>query len=482
MDDEFDDDNLDEEEQAELEAKQAEQEAQEEAEAEEEEEEAQRTYEEELRQQLLEKQFKQVETKVQQKKIFLKKDQKQTLKDAEKNKKLKARAIKTKYQHKANVGRFILNNLYPIGIALLIIMAVFILLAGIFAIAVFIDSLFGSSGGDGGMNSQLGASGQNFHAVRLIYRDDELAGKQTLNEYADLIYGALDSIESTETCTISVNITKPEGDDFDETKANADLVALMKTAAKQIYVADNPDYASQGTDIEALTLTELAAGVKYFGFSAANLEMFKTEILSDNFIFKNFNQADGIISYQPIGEATITDDEVKQIVSAALERYFESLTPAQSEKLFVRDCVLTGDGKLTNVEKKNYVALMYLPKEQVNFNTLQFYVNGVDTNNFSIEYNGTKHTSYTEWPVDDDRMLYLYSLGSGISAPAVDNFDKESAVTTPKSLAQIASNPNADSYLQADAETGIFTYKEQGVTIKFNSTLPFMFADEVALK
>ena len=110
---------------------------------------------------------------------------------------------------------------------------------------------------------------------------------------------------------------------------------------------------------------------------------------------------------------------------------------------------------------------------------IKFQVYGVNTADFSIDFNGRNYKSFEEWPINDDNTSYYYTIGEdlNISAPAVSGFDAEIAAT-PTALYKLADNAN---YTQANAD-GILTYQEFGTMFKFNSSQPFTFADEIELR
>lgn len=445
------------------------------------------TFEEQILQDHLSSQLKKVEDKVNGKQMKpLTYDDKLVLQQAKQNPGLKKRANAAENKQKQKVGHTVLTGvqIFAAILPLILLFALIFLVALVFA--QIMDSMFGwlfgggSGGSGGGMNSQYGADGNNFYAVRLVYKDDEQASKIILNDYAELIYGAFDTVNDTDDYTINVNVTIPTDKqaDFDETTADEKIKNLMGVLTEKAYVYDNPDYASLGVDISTLTLAQKAKDIKYFGLNSALIGQFKTEIV-DNFILFNFNTVDGVLTITPKGENTIDETTVKANIQAALDTYFAGLNSSRSQKYFVRDCALSGDGKLTNVEQKDYVAMMYLPRQNVSFKSIKFQVYGVNTDDFSIDFNGNNYSSFEEWPIDDSHMAYYYTIGENlnISASAVSGFDATIAAN-PTALYKLADKAN---YTQTNAD-GILTYQEFGTMFKFNSSQPFTFADEIELR
>ena len=447
------------------------------------------TFEEQILKNHLRAQFKKVEAKVNTRQVpILSEQDKNVLKQAKKDDSLKVQATALELKRTKKYGQFVLKILQSIAPAIPCILMFGIIILAAVAVAAAMDSIFGGlfgggsggSGGSGGMNSQFGADGNNFYAVRLVYKDDEQASKIILNDYANLVYGALDNVQGTEDYTININVTIPADKtaDFDETTADEKIKNLINVLTEKAYVYDNPDYASLGVDISTLTLAQKAKDIKYFGLDSALIGQFKTEIV-DNFVLFNFNMADGVLTFTPTGEGTVDENTVKSNIQAALDLYFEGLNSARSEKYFVRDCALSGDSKLTNVEQKKYVAMMYLPRQNVTFKAIKFLTYGVDTNNFKIEFNGNEYSTFENWEIDSSNTAYEYTIGENLSysSSAVTGFDSTVA-KTPIALYKLADKAT---YTQTNAD-GILTYQQFGTTFKFHSSQPFTFVDEIELK
>ena len=419
---------------------------------------------------------------------FLKREEKQLMNDALHNRQLKAKATRTETKRKSAIGQWVMKMTQSAApfVPWLLLGGLILLIA--LVVAQMIDMMFawlsgGSGGGTGGggMNSQFGANGNNFHAVRLVYEDDEEAAKYILNDYANLVYDALDEVKNGEDYTVTINVTLPEDKtaDFDETTADEKIKTILNTLTEKAYVYDNSNYAEQGIDLATLTLTEKAKGIKYFGLNAELLGQFKEEIVS-NFILFNFNAEGGIVSFTPVGEAEVDEATVKENIQTALDNFFASQGTTRSQKYFVYDQVLQGDKMLENVAQKKYVAMMYLPKTNTTINNLTLNVYGVDTENFSIEYGGKTFNDYTEWPVNDDITMYQYQIISSTTTLQSVSYNSATAVTKPTALYKLSGTEAEASYITTD-ENGVVTYIENGVVIKFNSALPFAFADEITL-
>lgn len=450
--------------------------------------------EQELRQEILTRQYNNLEKKITRKietasmlPPFLKRDDKKLMEDAMHNKQLKARATRTEIKRKQSVGQWLLKMIQSIAPILPWLLIGVLIIVAALAIAAAFDAmfawLFGTSGGGsggGGMNSQFGASGKNFHAVRLVYEDDEEAAKYILNDYANLIYDALGEVKNGEDYTVTINVSLPEDRtaDFNEATADEKIKNIMGVLTEKAYVYDNPTYSEQGVDLATLTLEAKAKGIKYFGVNADLLSQFKEEIVS-NFILFNFNAEGGIVSFAPIGEAEVDEATVKANIQTALDNYFATQNTTRSEKYFVYDQVLQDDKMLENVAQKKYVAMMYLPKTNVTFNNLLINVYGVDTSNFSIEYNGKTFTDFSEWPINDDITMYQYTI-SGVGTQSAVSYNSATAVTQPTALYKLADSTTQSNYVTTN-EDGLVTYAEFGAVIRFNTTQPFAFADEVTL-
>lgn len=484
------DDELTAEEEAEAQAQ-----AEAEAEAEEEVEEQERlTFEEQIARDELKRKLKMVDSKVTRRQVpVLSSQDKKVIAQAKRSDPiLKVEAYKTEVKRAQKWGQFWLKTIQSIAPAIPYIFYGVLILIAVLVVATTIDSMFawitgGSGGNSKGMNSAFGGTGKDFYAVRMVYRDEDQANKLILNDNATLIYGALDSLHDTSNYTLTINLTLPEDRlaDYDNETADAKIKNLMQTLTEKQYVYDNPNYAENGIDLATLTLTEKAKGVKYFGLNADLVSTFKTEIV-DNFILFNFNLSDGVLSFTPITDESdpdaspVDEETVKANVQSALDAYFESLSTTRSEKLFVRDCVLEGDNMLTDVETKNYVAIMYLPRKNVALSTFKIYTYGANPKALTIEMNGKTYSDYEEWPVDETKTMYVYSLDS-VSASAVTGYNQTTDATTATALYKMATTANADNYTTTD-ENGVLTYKDYGLVLKFNTNDSFSFVDEVTLR
>ncbi len=485
-----DDDELTDEEEAEA---QAQEEAEAEAEAEAEEQER-LTFEEQIAKEELKRKLKMVDSKVMRRQVpvLSSQDRKVLTQAKHSDPTLKAEAYKTEVKRAQKWGQFWLKTIQSIAPAIPYIFYGMLILLAILVVACTITSMFawltgGSGGNSKGMNSAFGGTGKDFYAIRMVYKDEDQASKLVLNDNATLIYGALDSLHDTSSYTLTIKLTLPEDKtaDYDNETANEKIKNLMQILAEKQYVYDNPNYAENGIDLATLTLTEKAKSVKYFGLNTELISTFKTEIV-DNFILYNFNMVDGILTFTPITDDSDPDatpidaDTVRANVQSALDAYFASLSTTRSEKLFVRDCVLEGENMLTDVEMKNYVAVMYLPRKNVSFSAFKFYTYGADPKALTIEMNGKTYSNYEEWPVDKTKTMYTYSLDS-VSATAVAGYDPTTAVTTATALYKLATTANADNYTTTD-ENGLLTYKDYGLVLKFNTADSFSFVDEVTLR
>ncbi len=460
----------------------------EEQEESEQEQEDQLTFEQEILRQNLNRRLDQIDLKVNKKPLpILNSQEKEIMRMAKSDKTLKPKAYKTEIKRGKKVGQFWLKAIQTIAPAipfiLLGVMILFVALAFAAAIDSIFSSIFGGGGSTGGscLNSQFWAFGKDIYAVRLVYEDQTEAGKFVLNDYASVVYDSIGSLKNGEDYTLNINLSLPEDltADYNDETADEKIKTLMSKLTEIAYVYDNPDYASNGVDLATLTLTQKAEGVKYFGLDSELVSKFKDEIVSNFLLFK-FNEDGSVLSYTSLDPENPADKAtVEANIKTALETYFANLSTVRSEKYFVKDCVLSDDEMLKDVEQKNYVTMMYLPKKNLTFTDFKIYTYGADPSQLSMELNGKTYTNYEEWPIDDDKTMYTYSLDD-TTATAVTGYDPESAVTSATALYKLVGTPNADNY--ATENDGIFTYKDFGMVIKFSSSQPFSFIDEVTLK
>ncbi len=362
-----------------------------------------------------------------------------------------------------------------IAIALLVIIVV---AAAWYAIETMLNPF-----GAGGMSSVNGIKGERFYGARLIYKDELQAQADILENYVNLIGGATANVK-LEDGEVAINLTLPENfnyRNFNETTfplENADLFAILSEMATTAYSADN------GAQPAELTFAEIIYGIKYFGIEA---DWNFAEIIS------SYVNENNLYTYTA-GSSTLDENAIESEISADISNYFSTISTIRTEKLYIEDRILAGaDDMLENIEKKQYVSLIFMPKSDVTFTQHSLVVAGANYDVFSATLvNGTSKVTLDKYffLFDDDGGNNCYAYKANLLATlnekttAFNDIDKNNlrALSAGKSLMQIVEELDENIYLQTiTTESGkqVYAPKMNGVHINFYGNQIFKFAEEV---
>ncbi len=435
--------------------------------------------------------------------VVLLPQQQKTMRDAKKHESLKAQigAIQAmltvnKVKQTAKASKFIMAigpALPYIGIGLLCILLVIICVVFFASLFSYLDSTAGNNTGD----SMFGVTGKEFYGVRMVYRDEDLAEKKIVEDYVELVEKSKNEVEGitsvtangeTYSLTLNISLTLPSEEydysTFEEASFKTEFATtydLVMSVAKEVYKADN------GTDYAGTSLTECVDGIKYFGYS--NIlplsENLINKILETSQISATDSEGATVVESGTISNIknALTDTALANLMSEfSLEKY-----TIRTEKLFLKDYILEGDeATVSGVDKQNYVAMIFMPKQAVKFESFSFAVGGTDFTDFeiSLTYDGNNHSVTTDGDNlgDEDNKGYLYYTNDlNLSAGVYDGIDSNNleVLKTPKSLFDLVQETNYSTYLTTETIEGVQlqTFKKSGVVVNLKNSTPFIITE-----
>ena len=368
-----------------------------------------------------------------------------------------------------------------------------LLMALIIFIIICVVSVLGSMTGQNGEDpsAQFGIKGKDFYGARMVYKDDNKANTQMVEDYVLLVDNSILEVQKinsvivsggTYNLTLSINILLPEEDydysAFDETTFSTEyamLYSLIRDVAQIVYTADNSiTYSGE-------TLIDCFKGIKYFGF--ANYEAISNKLIETISAYTTISVKDSggndVALTTEIQNAFTNQVRTNLTKPEFLEKY-----SLRTEKLFVKDYILTGeDEMMKNIKKQNYVAMIFMPKNNVEFTKLSFQISNTNFDHFTIGItaNGTEvqiETDGQNISFDESSKAYIYSTSSNlnINAQKFTDIDETNlnALSEELSLYEIANSfANYSTYLEAKADTDILTIKQNGVVVNLNNTEAF---------
>ncbi len=371
-----------------------------------------------------------------------------------------------------------------------ILMITFVIFLLISVVSI-VGSMSGQNGGD--PSAQYGINGRDFYGARMVYKDDEKANAQMVEDYVTLVENSVSEVQKINSVTVSgatynltlnINILFPEEDydysTFNETTFSteyATLYLLIKDIAQIVYLADN------GTAYSGETLIDCFKDIKYFGF--ANYEAISNKLVEKI-------SANTTISVKDSGgndvalTTEIQNAFTNQVTTNLTSANFKEKYSLRTEKLFVKDYILNGaDEMISNVKKENYVAMIFMPKKNVTFKKFSFQISNTNFENFtiSITANGTEipvETDGANISFDEGSEAYVYSTSSNLNINA-EMFDEDidetnlNALSEEKSLFEIANSfVNYSTYLKAKADdNSVLTIKQNGVVVNLSNIEAF---------
>ncbi|MBE5740996.1 MAG: hypothetical protein E7351_00460 [Clostridiales bacterium] len=331
--------------------------------------------------------------------------------------------------------------------------------------------------------SALGITGDDFYGARFVYRDATLARESIIEDIVDIVDQGIATAEGITTITkdsttydvtIDVSIAVPDEDysysGFDETSFGSDyptLYPIVKDIAKSVYMVDNSiEPASEN-------LVDIVDGIKYFGFNADIMTYVSSDIatlINNNVTFTSTNNTD----------LTLADVQAK-VSSDISNIYTDAKYTTRTEKVFIQDNILDAEEDTLSVARKQYIAMIFMPKTDVKFTYFSFVVSGADFNTFSMDIrhgNDLINVEKDEESLSSSEEKYLYYAENvSVNASKYEFIDENNltALSEGMSLYDILALSNHSMYL--DNTSRIVTYRADGVTVSMNNTNVIRFVE-----
>lgn len=410
------------------------------------------------------------------------------------------------------------------------LLAVFIIIIVVAIIGHLFPWLFPDDenlGGSKGASSPFGMKGDKFYGGRVVYRDDVRAQNGLIEQYVDIVETSIEGLQAetfTEIVkvegenktfdvkvTVNLEVLKLPNDEFDYqnldlTKFASDYAVLyniVEDMAKLSYKVDN-DVTEAPAD-----LVETLDGIKYFGFNEA---MIGESIVDDK---KDVDNNIIEIVYDALTEnGVITLEEKLQTATdygaaekVTMENFDDNLrselvdiinvaeNKVRAEKLFIKDIILSGDDKyMEGIEKKNYVALIYLPKQSVDFEYVSYMITIDKTADFNMTLTNNGSTislskgEGENWGEDENAadLTYIFSSGKNLkqTANVTDVFNpSENLFSSDCSLSKVLTQANDyNLYLEETTDDNgvkVLTFKKGNMCLTFETDAEFTFNEEI---
>ena len=382
--------------------------------------------------------------------------------------------------------------LYYVGIIALCVVIIIVAVAIVIATFSF---LFNWGDGKNATGSSVaGVKGTDFYGVRVAYQNESHAATQIIEDYVNLVVSGVENLQQTKSVNVggsqyalqlNLNLVTPTDYDYStyEETSFADSYAVVYNAsfeiAKSVYKVDND------VDFAGSSLIDCAKGIKYFGYAnVSTLAEITAQTLLSNTTVQATKDGGAVTD-----SATLTGikSQLIQDVATNLMGEYSSLE-VRTEKLFVKDIILSDDEMVSGITKENYVYYMFMPKKGVEFKSLALTIAGENLQDFIIwaSYNGIDF--YLEKDKNDlsngDVQAYIYKTGNiNIPDDAFEDIDTSNlqALSEPKSMLEIVkdSNLNTDLYLQL-VDLGVsrfYVLKTSGFTISMQNVSPFIISE-----
>ena len=425
---------------------------------------------------------------------FLKDSEKRTIKKAKKHKNLKSdiNQINTILMLNAgkNTSKFITSS--PLIFYVIIgVLLIFLIITVMSTIGSLMSWLF-DDGNEDGANAVFGITGADFFGARMVYTDDNRAIQTIIQDYSQFVEDGIETAKLIETInvdgtnyniTLNIEIAVPEDEYFRSLNAEnisdfeTDYVNLynivFNNIAKPIYKIDN------GSDfiIDNGTLIDCAGGIKYFGFT--NITEIAPTVAENLITSSNFTatQEGG----ETVGDEILPkiEDEIEKKI---VEHYVaETKYSIRTEKWFVKDYILTEDNEMiTGVKKENYVAMIFMPRNNVTFTKMSFSIGNANLDGFKITLNGEDLQTDGNNLGTDEKQSFIYGGEVDIDAEKYIYIDEKNLTALDNiSLFDIVESvDNYSTYLQQITTEGenpitYFTLWQDGVVVRTENSEAF---------
>lgn len=235
-------------------------------------------------------------------------------------------------------GSFIVKLFVPptLYITLGVLAAIILLIIIIAIVSALSDAPYENVDvGNGVFDTAQGITGEQFYGARIVYRDDEKAVKDLEYYYENLSTNYLSNVGELTGVTLKIDLeysTRPE-----------EVTALIEIMANVISGSET-----------ALSLEESLKLIDHFGYTDYELNSIRVEFIT--YITSNLDK------YYTL------DTSYTKNFETDLEWVFNinySKLNTISKLYYVKDVLLTGDEMISGLENKNYMAMIYMPRTNV---------------------------------------------------------------------------------------------------------------------
>lgn len=385
--------------------------------------------------------------------------------------------------------------MFYVVIGALIILLVIAVVAFVGSIMPYLFPDDEGNGNGGTTSSAFGITGQDFYGGRMVYKDDEKSRLAIIEDYVALVELGITEAKTISTIssggseisvTIEVNIQLPNEEydysTFDEATFQAEYSVLYSTIfdiAKVVYKIDN------GTDYANTTLLECVDGILYFGYG-------QTAMIDINKIINDAIIANSTVTATD-GTTINKTTEVDPLISSKIEELcLNEKYHLRAEKLFVKDYVLSGEDKMKDISKENYVAFIFMPNKNVTFTKFSFSVGNADLTELTMKLtnNGNEinlKKDDFDFSNDEDSskqaFIYLTNENLSVSAGVFNDIDVNNLGALSEGMSLFELIKNVDDYsIYLETKTNetsgeYLTIKKNGVVLELNNKEEFSFSE-----
>lgn len=339
-------------------------------------------------------------------------------------------------------------NVIVLGVILTIIQMVFtiaIVCMAILVIAIAVNQNVDVENGQ--FATAAGISGDKFYGARYIYYDDEKAVQELESNYQNLVVDLVTRIDEINGIDATIQLTWT-GD------RPAELTQMIKV------VADQTDNSDEVFD----SLYDHLEIVDHFGYTGTELDNIQSALLK---YIKENNIFD-------IDEEVFTSN-FDDIYNTIFDTNYSSLNVV-APLYFVQDVILeSDDAMLETMPEKNYVAMIFMPKEEVTIEEINFMLYIKEE---SVDENAATQVKIEFVSNNSNNETILASDIADSSWWDVDQSAKETKVVTNITLSQFASIDLTNQQLLNGAS--IYSLIESGLQINSTKIAQLFSSVEVA--
>ena len=304
--------------------------------------------------------------------------------------------------------------------------------------------------GDG--ETAAGVSGEGFYGIRMVYKDEERAKNDLIENYLAVVEHAIESVAGKsvdgETITIDIDMLD-EGDEIDYATFENDYPELSPIVLKIAQVVSAADNGSTS----AATLEECLSEINYFGLPKNEVNKIASDI-------SDFIEASAGIS-----------SDVSGLINSNLGEF-----TTRTEMYYIKDYIFKSAEEMqSGVEAQQYVAFIFMPKRNVEFKSVSFKVVGenLDGINCDLTYNQSAlnlvedSRNYNDEESGLVRKIYEYTSGVSVSAFQDIDTGNVDVLSDGLSLYDIFNSDelNSDLYLTNGESVEVYTYKNNGLSL-----------------